>query len=31
MAQDMYPQIYIRHLHDIHAQLTPDAGSEGSE
>jgi hypothetical protein len=31
MAQDMYYHVYIRHLHDIQAQLTTDAGSEGSE
>jgi len=27
----MYYEVYIRHLHDIEAQLTTDAGSEGSE
>jgi len=31
MAQNMYSTVYIRHLHDIEAQLTTDAGSEGSE
>jgi hypothetical protein len=27
----MYYQVYIRHLHDIQAQLTTVAGCEGSE
>jgi hypothetical protein len=31
MAQNVYSHVYIRHLHDIQAQLTTDAGSEGSE